>query len=240
MKSAFILLCFFMLTIRGTADIVINEFMASNSDYYQDPDEPGEYPDWIELYNTSGQAVNIGGWYLTDNAARPSKWQIAANTEIPANGYLFFMADSDPEQGPMHTSFKLDVDGGFVGLVQSDLTFVDSLSYAKQFSDVSYGRSPDGAGDWYFFDNPTANTRNGTDGFLGEVDKVRFSHQHGFYDFNFKLTLSVAHPTAQIYYTLDGSEPVNRVTSSSRLYTDLIDISITTHVRARAFADGCK
>ncbi len=240
-KSFIILFVMLMLTNIVAADILINEFMASNSEFYEDPQEPGEYPDWIELYNSSGQAVNISGWYLTDNPARPTKWQIAADTQIAANGYLFFILDSDPEQGAAHAGFKLDSQGGFVALVQPDgTTFADSLTYVKQYSDVSFGRSPDGAAEWFFFDTPTPKQKNGSDGYLGKIDKVLFSHAHGFYDFNFKLTLSVHHPTAKIYYTLDGSEPVNRATSSSKLYTDMIDITTTTMVRARAFEDGWK
>ncbi len=238
-KCAFIFIFSIALVQMSAADIFINEFMASNDKFYQDPQEPGEYPDWLELYNSGSQAVNLGNWYLTDNQARPIKWQIAADTMIPANGYLIFILDSDPEQGAAHASFKLDSKEGFVGLVQADgVTFSDSTSYAKQYSDVSYGRSPDGGGDWFFFDDPTMNRQNGNDGYLGKVDKVRFSHQHGFYDFNFKLTLSVHHPTANIYYTLDGSEPVNRETAGCKRYTEMIDITTTTHVRARAFADG--
>ncbi|MCA9920528.1 MAG: lamin tail domain-containing protein, partial [Anaerolineales bacterium] len=43
------------------SDLVINEIMASNSSTLQDPDEPGEYPDWLELYNPTNAPVSLDG-----------------------------------------------------------------------------------------------------------------------------------------------------------------------------------
>ena len=217
------------------ANVVINEFMASNDEYFQDPDETGEFPDWIELYNSSDQNINLSGHYLTDNPDQPTKWQIAQGTQIAAKGFLFFIADSDPEEGDRHTNFNLNSQGEFIGLVAADgATFIDSLTFVKQYADVSYGRSPDGANSWYYFDTPTHNARNSTDGHLGKIDKVQFSHQRGFYETPFSVSLSVNHPDANIYYTLDGSEPNNSAGGGTQLYTEPISITTTSHVRARA------
>ena len=49
--------------------LYINEFMAGNETTLEDPDEPGDYPDWIELYNGEETAVSLEGFYLTDSAA---------------------------------------------------------------------------------------------------------------------------------------------------------------------------
>ena len=57
--------------------LVINEFMASNSNDIQDPQQ--QYDDWIEIYNCGVNAVDIGGLYLTDNLSDPVKWQIPAD-----------------------------------------------------------------------------------------------------------------------------------------------------------------
>ena len=56
--------------------LVINEFMADNETFLEDPAEPGEYPDWIELYNGSDDTVILNGLFLTDDLNDPTKWQI--------------------------------------------------------------------------------------------------------------------------------------------------------------------
>ena len=60
--------------------LVINELMAVNAHTVEDPCEPGEYPDWIELYNASDNDVILNGLYLTDDVNRPTKWQVPPAT----------------------------------------------------------------------------------------------------------------------------------------------------------------
>jgi len=59
--------------------VVINEIMADNKSILQDPNEPSQYPDWIELYNTSDQTCLLNGLYLTDDVNKPTLWQIPPN-----------------------------------------------------------------------------------------------------------------------------------------------------------------
>ena len=41
--------------------LYLNELMADNDAILEDPDEPGSYPDWIELYNPgSGPLIWVG------------------------------------------------------------------------------------------------------------------------------------------------------------------------------------
>ncbi|MHC4890302.1 MAG: lamin tail domain-containing protein, partial [Planctomycetota bacterium] len=48
--------------------VVINEVMAHSH---------GTAPDWIELYNTTGTAIDLSGWFLSDNDANLMKYRIA-------------------------------------------------------------------------------------------------------------------------------------------------------------------
>src|SRR5512136_1475246 len=81
----------------GAVSVVINEVLASNGHTLADPQR--EYDDWIELYNRGSTPVNLGGMYLTDDPAEPTKWQFpknaAAQTTIPARGYLLVWADGE-------------------------------------------------------------------------------------------------------------------------------------------------
>lgn len=97
----------------GRADIpvVINEFVASNSNTAMDPQgqyddwieihnygavivnelvahSHAEATDWIELYNTTDAAIDVGGWFLSDSNDNPFKYEIAAGTVIGPAEYL--------------------------------------------------------------------------------------------------------------------------------------------------------
>ena len=68
--------------------VVINEVMSHSN----------AGPDWIELHNTTGEAINIGNWFLSDNDKdEPNlmKYRIANGTTIAANSYLVFYQDTD-------------------------------------------------------------------------------------------------------------------------------------------------
>jgi hypothetical protein len=133
--------------------IVINEFMATNQDAYED--EFGEDADWIELFNTEQFDVNISGFYVTDNLGEPFRWQIPdefpEKTTIPAEGYIVLFADKDTLQGPLHLDIKLGAEGEEIGLslINNNIFhWLDTISYGPQTTNVSYGRFPDGASDW--------------------------------------------------------------------------------------------
>ena len=66
--------------------IVINEVLAY-------PNGGGDQ--FIELRNLSGALVDIGGWYLSDDAVNLTKYKIATGTTIAANGYLVFTASGN-------------------------------------------------------------------------------------------------------------------------------------------------
>ena len=119
-------------TINFVDKLFINEFLASNSSI--NTDENGEYDDWIEIYNGTGNEINIGGLYITDNLENLDKHQIPFNsseeTTISPNGKILLWADGQPGQGILHIDFKLDKEGEQIGLVQingADTLIIDSL-----------------------------------------------------------------------------------------------------------------
>jgi hypothetical protein len=68
--------CLLVLAIPAPAQVIISEFMADNKKTLADED--GQYPDWIELYNTSAATVNLAGWALTDDPTRQQLWVLPA------------------------------------------------------------------------------------------------------------------------------------------------------------------
>ena len=62
------------LCSAGTEELVISEFLAINNAGYQDED--GDFSDWIEIHNTSGETVDVADLFLTDDAGELSKWRL--------------------------------------------------------------------------------------------------------------------------------------------------------------------
>jgi hypothetical protein len=226
----------------SSASLVINEFMASNSSSVQDPQ--CQYDDWIEIHNFGTNPINIGGMYLTDDLSFPTKWQIPNNnssaTVITRGQYLLIWADNDTGDAGLHANFKLDANGEEIGLFDKDgQTLIDSVIYPRQTTDISYGRYPDAGEDWRLFTIPSPAAQN-NGGYLGEVANTKFSHNRGFYDEPFHVTIATETEGAVIYYTLDGSEPYGASgrTPGGMVYTAPIAINRTTCLRAVAVKPG--
>ncbi|MEK6650375.1 MAG: CotH kinase family protein, partial [Bacteroidota bacterium] len=146
--------------------LFLNEFMADNAAGITD--EAGEYDDWIEIYNSNAVPVNMGGLYVTDNLSDPGKYMMptgdASATTIPAKGFLILWADGQTGQGPRHVNIKLDKTGEQIGLAQaaeSGFHYLDSLTFAIQETNRSFGRTGDGSTTWASFISATPGTSNG-------------------------------------------------------------------------------
>ena len=111
--------------------VVVNEILAHSDD---------TDPDWIELHNTTGQSVSVGGWFLSDNDLDYTKYTIPTNTpEIPAGGYVVFYED-------MHfgTAFALSENGETLYLTSGAGGQITGYQTEQGFDpseqDVSLGR----------------------------------------------------------------------------------------------------
>jgi hypothetical protein len=122
--------------------VVINEFLAQNSNGLQDED--GQRSDWIELKNTTAAPINLGGWHLTDDSVDLDKWTLPA-VSIPAGGFLVVFAsgkDRTVVGQNLHTNFSLNEAGEYLALVGPDGTTIEDAydPFPAQVADVSYGR----------------------------------------------------------------------------------------------------
>jgi len=100
-----------------TDGIRINEAAPWNTWGIQD--SYGSYSDWIELYNENEEAVDLGGWTLTDDPTNLTSYlPLPAETIIPAKGFLVVFASvAASTGGEFHTGFELDeIIGGHIGL----------------------------------------------------------------------------------------------------------------------------
>ncbi len=91
-----------LMTCVHAQDIVLNELLASNALGHSDIVDFEDYADWIELRNTTGVAVSLDGYFLSDDAADPFKWAVPSGAAIDANGYFLIWADGH-DAGPGET-----------------------------------------------------------------------------------------------------------------------------------------
>ena len=222
---------FLLLCHCAQAQIVVNELMASNSLSVVDP-EFDETADWIELHNLGGEAVDLTGWYATDNLSDSTKWLFPVGSSIPAEGFLILWCDS--EDSGLHTSFKLSSDGEEVGIFNAALEVQDALAYQTQDTDVSRGRAMDGSNQWAWFDHPTPGASNNSSiAYEAVVHHVpHFSEVGGFKDVPFSLVLTSIN--GDVRFTLDGTQPI----LNSELYSDPLLLNSTSFVRARVFLEN--
>lgn len=150
---------YYLMTHDVLPQLFINEFMAVNQSCCPDPASALEYDDWIEIYNAGSEPVNLAGMYVSDDKLNPFKYKIpatnAAQTTIAAGGYLLIWADEQGEQGPLHASFKLSSTGEDLGLYYIDGRTIDEQNFGAQSTDMSRGRTTDGASSWTNFSSPS-------------------------------------------------------------------------------------
>ncbi len=143
----------------ATPNLVINEFVASNTIF---ADEEGEFEDWLEIYNADSEAINLAGLFLSDDHDNRSKWPLPDIT-LGAGEFLLFWCDEDQEQGPLHTNFKLSKSGEELGLWDSaanNFAPIDTFTFGPMFPNVSLGRLPDGQGPVTSIGGPTPGFSN--------------------------------------------------------------------------------
>lgn len=162
-----------------TADypVVINEVSAANDIYVNDYFKRN---DWVELYNTTSEAIDIEGYYLSDNQSKPTKYCISkqgsqASTIIPPHGYLIVWCDKTDPKTQLHSSFKLGAEGGAVCLTNPEQTWTNTLTYTLQRGTETTGRYPDGASEVYLMNVPTIAKANLLTSYLSEVEQPTIS-----------------------------------------------------------------
>ena len=80
-------LCLVSWNISG--QVLINEICPRNASVIFDEDK--EFSDWIELYNTSDDTVNLKDYFLSDNLSNLEKWQFP-EVIIPPDSFLLVFA----------------------------------------------------------------------------------------------------------------------------------------------------
>jgi len=121
---------FYIFPSNALALVMINEF------------SPASSPEWVELYNSSSEPVDLTGWFLEDATNHKEN----LNGTLPANGYFVFERSS----GWLNNS-----GGDVIYLKNTSSEAIDSIPYGESTlleiptSDKSIARIPNGSSSIY-------------------------------------------------------------------------------------------
>jgi hypothetical protein len=137
------------------AGILINEVL-SHTDFPE--------VDAIELLNPTASAVNIGGWFLSDDFEVPRKYRIPNGAVIPAGGHLSFDESLFNNAATAIIPFAVSSRGDDVWLFSGDANtnltgYVFGEDFGAAATGVSLGRYTNSVGSVHFVAQ-TANSLN--------------------------------------------------------------------------------
>lgn len=118
-------------------DVVINEVLSHS-------DPPLE--DSVELFNASTVAVEVGGWFLSDDPRTPKKYRLPAGTRLPPSGFLVLFESQFNADTNAPTSFALNSSRGDQIILSAadasgNLTgYRAEAEFGPAFNGVSFGR----------------------------------------------------------------------------------------------------
>ena len=224
--------------------LVINEIMQSNVECIMD--DIHEFPDsWVELYNASGEDINLKDYKISNKNKEKKAWQLP-DKALKKGEYIIIYCDKEGKKdNRLHADFRLESGKDCaLYLFNKDKEVIDSLpSGMKKMPapDVAFGRKTDGADEWGYQLTPTPGKTNTGDicdnkHILGtpvfsEKGRATSSKE----SINLELSLPEGAPEgAYITYTTNGSEPK----ADGTKYSKAINITKTTVIRAKAFCDG--
>ncbi|MCD6544642.1 MAG: lamin tail domain-containing protein [Flavobacteriaceae bacterium] len=112
-------------------------------------------PDWIEVYNSGDDDMDISGFILNDKDVADGGFAIPDGTIINSHG--FYVVDQD------ESGIKVSSGGEDVSLSKPDGTVIDYIFVPDMASNVglTWGREIDGEGDW-MISNATPGASNGS------------------------------------------------------------------------------
>ena len=170
--------------------LFVSEFCARNDSILEDEDN--ETSDWIEIYNGKETAVDLEGYYLSDNTEDLTKWEFPSVTIAPYQYLVVFASGKNRRtpQSELHANFSLDGDNGqLVFLEPNGLTILSEFNYGEQVEDVSFGELVE-ANTFGYFDQPTPGAVNTSPQFAtAPGEEVQFDKTGGLFNGSIQLTI---------------------------------------------------
>ncbi len=154
------------ISAPNTPSVVINEVLPA-----------GAGSGFVEFFNPTGSAINLGGWYLSDDPSNLTKFQIPASLNLaPAGLTSVGFTESSLSVGSTTVVYLTEPDG---------TTVANAISSSIPLDGRSLGRKPVGSGSWFLFTSTTRDAPNSSSAGLGtfvSINEVHIDPQSGTAD----------------------------------------------------------
>lgn len=223
----------------ASGQLIINEIQSKNVDMFIDPSF--NFGGWVEVYNPTDKAINIGEFYLSGNPDDLLEHHLAEDLGVvPAHGYKNIWFDHHDRYGKDHLQVngKLDCDGGSVYLSDNEGNLIASAEYPEGIGRASWARTTDGGSEWGWTSTPSPEASNNGSTFCTEQAVAPVVDTNGkMFNSGENFFITIDYPkTSTLRYTTDGTTPTleNGETLSGRK----IYVTKASIFRFRVFEEG--
>jgi len=116
--------------------------------------------DWVEVFNSGTEPVDMSGWGLSDDPDDPFKFRFPDRAWLNSGWYVVVRLEDEPAaRGELSADFSLKKNGEYVGLAQASGDVVSSVQYPPQLDGLTYGYPAEG-GDMTYLAAPTPGNTN--------------------------------------------------------------------------------
>jgi hypothetical protein len=141
-KITFIFIFFLLYSTLCGQNVVINEVVSSN--FTTILDEDGDYPDWIELYNSDTSAINLAGYSMSDDFPNDPGWLFPSITLQPDSFLVLFASGKD--RGYLVNHWETIIDLGDIWSYHPATADLPENWYTPELDESAWQTGPSGFG----------------------------------------------------------------------------------------------
>lgn len=217
----------------GNREFTITEVAAVNT---VNAHTDGEYYDFIELYNSSSEKLNLANYKLSDSKKAESFKQLPKRALNPGE-YITVYCGADEDYvsdytGDIYITNGLNRYGETVYLLDRNNVVVDAFTYGRLQDGYSGGIELGSDGSTAYYLSATPGAANSSQTVKNSLPNPVFSQSSTYLEAG--TAIEITADFGEIHFTIDGSIP----TENSPVYTGPIAVSRTGVIRARNFAEG--